>query len=172
MHPRWLFVPLAASVACTDGQNPPPAPTCPVRQGDPRVTVGTGRARVTLRLDRFGMQVKNGDAVLLDTLDTTADTPDDTSRPFGALGATRRNVSIRPPQLLGDGWDRATLVDDPWVHGTTVSAARVEGNTATIDLCDPAHVASPLRVTVTVLDDEVRVEARASALRERRRDRG
>jgi alpha-glucosidase (family GH31 glycosyl hydrolase) len=134
-----------------------------VRQGDPRVTVGTGRARVTLRLDRFGMQVKNGDAVVLDTLDTTADTPADTSRPFGALGATHRNVSIRPPQLLGDGWDRATLVDDPWVHGTTVSAARVEGNTATIDLCDPAHVTSPLRVTVTVLDDEVRVEARASA---------
>ncbi len=153
MRLRTLLWPLVLLAACSD------------EPSAPRVTLGTGRARVTLRLDRFGMQITDrGGAVLLDTLDTTPAIAGDTARAYGPLGATHRSVTLRPPEVpIDEGWDRATIVDAPWLHGATVTRSVVQGDTATVDIRDPARVDTPLRVTITVSDDEVRVEARVSS---------
>jgi len=154
MRVRFALCLLPLLAACSD--DPPAAP-----QG---VTLGTGRARVRLRTDRFGMQVSDrGGAVLLDTLDAVPALAGDAARALGPIGATHRTVTLRPAEVpIDEGWDRATIVDDPWLHGATITRTRVEGNTATVDVRDPARQDVPLRVTITVGDDEVRVEARVS----------
>lgn len=130
----------------------------------PRVTLGTGAARVTLRLDRFGMQVRDAAGhVLLDTLDTSPNVAADSAHAYGALGATHRNVTLRPPEIpIDEGWDRASIVDSPWLHGAVVVSSRVEGDTATLDLRDPSRTQRFLHVVITAAGDEVRVEATAA----------
>ncbi len=168
MRTRWFVFPLLSLAACSDGQDAPASRADPIRHEErSRLVLGAGRARVTLRLRPFGMQVADrGGRVILDTLDAALTSPDDPAGAFGALGATHRNVTVHPPPpgpeaVFYDGWDHATIVDDPWLHGTDVVDARARRDTATVDLRDPSRPGRSLRVTVTVEDDEVRVEARA-----------
>jgi len=154
MYARPLAALLPVLIACA--ADPTPAP--------PRLTLGRGHARVSLRTDRFGMRVSDSaGAVLLDTLDTIPAPAGDAARALGPVGATHRTVTLRQPEVpIDEGWDRATIVDDPWLHGAVVTRAQVAGDVATLDVRDPARPDVPLRVTVTVGDDEVRVEARVS----------
>jgi len=165
MRTPWWIVPFLSLAACSDGQNVTGNSAASLRYpGASRIVLGRGDTHVTLRLNPFGMRITDrGGRTVLDTLDTAPAAPEDPSGAFGPLGATHRNVTINPPhhELFADGWDHVTITDDPWLHGTTVTASRVEGDTATLDLRDPAHSQQPLRVRVSVHDDEVRVEARA-----------
>ncbi len=158
MRLRWI-APLALAAASCD--EPAPASQQVARyQGPTRVTLGSGAARVTLRLDRFGVRIADRDgATVLDTLDDAPGAAGDPHPAFGALGATRRDVTVRPPII--EGWDHVTITDGPWLHGTAVARAQVDGDRASIDLVDPSRPRATMHLDLTVLDDEVRFEARA-----------
>ena len=165
MRTQWLIVPLLSLAACSDGQNATGSNATALHySGASRIVLGHGGTQVTLRTNPFGMRINDrGGRTVIDTLDAAPTAPDDPSGAFGSLGATHRNVTINPPvlDLFADGWDHVTITDDPWLHGTSVTSARVEGDTATLDLRDPSRPQQTIRVRVSVFDDEVRVEARA-----------
>ncbi len=157
MHRRWIAsLLLVASCDVTSTPTPTPARRY---NGPSRVTLGAGSTRVTLRLDRFGMQVADrAGNVVLDTLDATPTVPGEDHTSFGALGATRRDVEVRAPII--EGWDHVTIREGAWFHGSAVESAVIEGDSASIDLVDPSQPRVTMHLDLTVLDDEVRLDTR------------
>ncbi len=154
MRALWI-APLVIVASCETTTEPAPARRY---TGPSRVTLGSGATRVTLRLDRFGMQISGRDGVVLDTLDTTPTAPGEDHAAYGALGAARRDVEVRAPII--EGWDHVTIREAAWFHGSAVESAVIEGDSASIDLVDPSQPRVTLHLDLSVLDDEVRIDTR------------
>ena len=166
---RLLFLApllLLINPACTDetiaAKGKPDASTARPRWGgDKTATLGGGPARVTLRLDPFGLTITNakGDA-LLDTIDSDPKIPGDSAHAYGALGATHHETQFQ--SSLIEGWDHVTGTDDLWHHATVVGAATLSETRASLELFDPADEATTIHLDVRVDGTEVRLDATVS----------
>src|SRR5262249_45926185 len=135
----------------------------PVYSGPAIATLGSADVTVTLRLDRFGMRVRNASgSVLLDTFDGDSTVAGDDAHAYGALGATYHQTQFTPTII--EGWDHVLGTDQPWRHATSVAAAAVTATSASIDLFDPADQGTTLHVDIAVDGTMVRFEATIAAL--------
>ena len=142
-----------------------PAPPRPARErvSGPDVTLGAGEAHVTLRLAPFGLRVNDAlGAVALDTIDKDPQISGDSAHAYGGLGATHHETTFGTAII--EGWDHVTGEDAPWLHATSVAALTTAtdamGQTASIDLFDPAREATTLHLDVRVEGAEVRLDAK------------
>src|SRR3954471_6457418 len=72
--------------------------------GQATATLADAEASVDLRLDRFGMRIKDAKgAVLLDTVDDDPNVAGDDARAYGALGATHHETTFKIS--IVEGWD-------------------------------------------------------------------
>jgi alpha-glucosidase (family GH31 glycosyl hydrolase) len=125
--------------------------------------IGGPEAKVTLRLDRFGMRVESASgAVVLDTFDDAASVPGDDAGGYGALGATYHDTVFVP--TLIEGWDHVAGTDAPWRHTTSVAAASLSADGASLDLFDPADEGTTVHVDIAVDGAEVRFDASIAQL--------
>ncbi len=120
-----------------------------VYQGPPTASIGSTDAKVTLRLDHFGMRVENAaGSALLDTFDGGSTVAGDDAHAYGAFGATYHATTFTP-QLI-QGYDHVIGTDQPWHHAAVVAAAEMTATSASIDLFDPAYEATTLHVDIAV----------------------